>query len=45
MNVYDSFITIIMAKDDNINFIVNSMNFEALLCDKNTYINWYSNAY
>jgi hypothetical protein len=45
MNVYDSFITIIMAKDDNINDIVNSMNLEAIVCDKNTYINWYSKAY
>jgi hypothetical protein len=45
MNVYDSFITIIMAKGDNINDIVKSMNLEAIVCDKNTYINWYSRAY
>lgn len=45
MNVYDSFITIIMGKDDTINDIVKSMNWEAIICDKNTYINWYSNAY
>lgn len=45
MNVYDSFITITMAKDDNISDIVKSMNLEAIVCDKNTYINWYSKAY
>lgn len=45
MNVFDSFITIIMVKDDNINDIVKSMNWEAIVCDKNTYVNWYSKAY
>ncbi|RDW14949.1 DUF2711 family protein [Oceanobacillus chungangensis] len=44
MNVFDSFITIIMLKDDNINDIVKSKNWEAIVCDKNTYVNWYSKA-
>lgn len=41
MNVYDSFTTLLMAKDENINDIVQSMNWEAIICDKKTYINWY----
>ena len=45
MNVYDSFITIIMGKDDTLNDIVKTMSLEAIICDKNTYINWYSKAY
>lgn len=45
MNVFDSFITILMVKEDNINDIVKSMNWEAIVCDKNTYVNWYSKAY
>lgn len=44
MNVFDSFITIIMAKDFSINDIVKSMKWEALECNKNTNINWYSKA-
>ena len=44
MNVIDSFITIIMAKDFSINDIVKSMKWEALECNKNTNINWYSKA-
>nr|WP_204500745.1 DUF2711 family protein [Aquibacillus albus] len=44
MNVYDSFITIIMAKGNDINNIVSSINLEAIVCSKNTYINWYSKA-
>lgn len=45
MNVFDSFITVLMAKDTNINDIVQSMDLEAIVCDENTYMNWYSNAY
>ena len=44
MNVFDSFITIIMAKDFSINDIVKSMKWKALECNKNTNINWYSKA-
>ncbi|MEH7096045.1 DUF2711 family protein [Neobacillus vireti] len=45
MNVYDSFITILMAKDENIEEIVKVINCETIVCDKDTYINWYSQAY
>lgn len=41
MNFYDSFTTILMAKDDNIEKIVESLNSEAIICDEKTYINWY----
>lgn len=44
MNVYDSFITLFMFKDENINDILISVDCEAIVCDKNTYINWYSKA-
>jgi Protein of unknown function (DUF2711) len=45
MNVFDSFITILMTKDENIKDIINKMNMEAVICDNSTYINWYSEAY
>lgn len=45
MNVFDSFTTILMTKDSNINSLVQSMDLEAVMCIENTYINWYSNAY
>lgn len=45
MNVYDSFITLIMAKAENIKGIVELMNWEAIVGNENTYINWYSEAY
>lgn len=44
INVYDSFITILMAKDEDIMDIVKSMKWEAIECDEKTYINWYSEA-
>lgn len=44
MNVSDSFITILMAKDEDIMDIVKSMKWEAIECDEKTYINWYSEA-
>ncbi|GIN93148.1 hypothetical protein J22TS1_41990 [Siminovitchia terrae] len=45
MNVYDSFNTILLAKEKNIKNIVKSMNWEAIICDNNTYISWYSKAF
>ncbi|MGM1513212.1 DUF2711 family protein [Bacillus cereus group sp. BceL212] len=41
MSVYDSFITLFLAKNENINDIVQLMNLEAIICDEKTYINWY----
>ncbi len=42
MSLYDSFITLLLAKEESIEHIVQSMNFEAILCDQRTFINWYS---
>lgn len=41
MSLYDSFTTLLLAKDDNIEHIVHSMNYEALICDQKTLIDWY----
>jgi hypothetical protein len=41
MSVYDSFITLFLAKDENIEEIVRLMNWEAIICDNQTYIDWY----
>lgn len=41
MSIYDSFITLFIAKDKNINDIVQSMNWEAIICDDETKIDWY----
>lgn len=41
MNVYDSFTTVLMSKDQNINNIVQEMDFEGFVCDSKTYMNWY----
>lgn len=42
MSLYDSFITLLLAKEESIEHIVQSMSFEAILCDQRTFINWYS---
>jgi hypothetical protein len=41
MSLYDSFTTLLFAKDENIEHIVQSMDWEAVLCDEQTFINWY----
>ncbi|PWA11188.1 DUF2711 domain-containing protein [Pueribacillus theae] len=41
MSLYDSFTTLFFAKDKNIEYIVQSMNWEAVICDEQTFINWY----
>jgi hypothetical protein len=41
MSVYDSFITLFLTKDENIKEIVQLMKWEAIICDNETYINWY----
>lgn len=40
MSRLDSFITILMARENTLKEIVEAMKFEALLCDENTNINW-----
>lgn len=41
MSLYGSFTTLFFAKDGNINDIVQSMNWEAIICNEQTYINWF----
>ncbi|MCY7793782.1 DUF2711 domain-containing protein [Bacillus spizizenii] len=41
MSVYDSFINVLLAKDENINDLVQRMGWEAMICDESTYISWY----
>jgi len=39
MGIYDLFITLLLAKDTNIEDTIKSLNLEALICDKETYLN------
>lgn len=39
MRIYDSFITLLLAKDTNIEDTIKSLNLEAFICDKETYFN------
>ncbi|SME46779.1 hypothetical protein BACERE00185_05099 [Bacillus mobilis] len=41
MSMYDSFTTFLLAKDENIEHIVQSIHVEAIICDKKTMIDWY----
>lgn len=41
MSLYDSFITLLIAKDEHIGDIVQTMKFEAIICDQKTSVNWY----
>ena len=41
MGIYDSFVTLLLAKDANIEDTIKSLNLEALICDKQTYLNWF----
>ncbi|MED2593896.1 DUF2711 family protein, partial [Bacillus thuringiensis] len=41
MSIYDSFTTLLLAKEENIEYIVQSMNVDAVICDKKTMIDWY----
>ncbi|PGQ16939.1 hypothetical protein COA09_03105 [Bacillus cereus] len=41
MSIFDSFTTLLLAKEENIEYIVHSMNVEAVICDKKTMIDWY----
>lgn len=41
MSMYESFTTLLLAKGENIEYIVQSMNVEAIICDKKTMVDWY----
>ncbi|MCU4989208.1 DUF2711 domain-containing protein [Bacillus cereus] len=34
MSMYESFTTLLLVKDENIEYIVQSMNVEAVICNK-----------
>lgn len=42
-SVYDSFFTVFFSCDENINEVIQSMNFDAIICSNDTKINWYIN--
>ncbi|MED1203014.1 DUF2711 family protein [Heyndrickxia acidicola] len=41
MSVYDSCFTLFLAKEKNISSIIESMNWEAILCNKDTFLDWF----
>ncbi|CAM4083940.1 hypothetical protein BAMA_16800 [Bacillus manliponensis] len=41
MSLYDSFTTLLFAKDKNIEHIVQLLDCEAIICEQETAINWY----
>lgn len=41
MSMFDSVCTLFISKDENINEIIESNNIEAIICNENTYIDWY----
>lgn len=43
MSVYDSFTTLFLAKEDNIEDIIQLMEWEAFICTEETMINWFLN--
>ncbi|MCM3619893.1 DUF2711 domain-containing protein [Sutcliffiella horikoshii] len=45
MNVIDSFATVLMSKEENLDEILNAMKMEAVICDENTYVDWYFDTY
>jgi len=41
MSVYDSFTTLFLSKGEDVKEVIQKMNWEAIVCDDNTFINWY----
>lgn len=41
MSLYDSFTTLLIAKDEHIEDIVQLMNCEGIICDQKTSVNWH----
>ncbi|USK36387.1 DUF2711 domain-containing protein [Bacillus sp. F19] len=41
MSIYDSFNTLFLSKQGNSKEIVQKMNWEAIICDQQTYIDWF----
>lgn len=46
LSVYDSFITVFLSREKNIEEVIRKKKWEAVICSPDTYINWYfSNSY
>ncbi len=41
MNVFDSFATVLMSKEENLGDLLDALNIEAVICDENTHVDWY----
>jgi Protein of unknown function (DUF2711) len=41
LSIYDSFNTLFLSKKQNAKEIVKKMNWEAIICDNQTYLDWY----
>lgn len=41
MSVYDSFNTLFLSKEEDVKEVVQKMNWETIVCDDNTFIDWY----
>jgi len=41
MSIYDSFTTLLLAKEINIENTIKPVNLEALICDKETSLSWF----
>lgn len=41
LSLYDSFTTLFLTREENIANIIQTLNWEAVICDDNTRINWY----
>ncbi|QKS73058.1 DUF2711 family protein [Paenalkalicoccus suaedae] len=41
MSMYDSFTTLFLSTEKDINHLVQAMNWEAFICDKNTHVGWF----
>lgn len=41
MSVYDSFITLLLHKENDISEVINKLGWEAITCSRDTKINWY----
>lgn len=41
MSVYDSFVTLLLSKNDSIDDVIQKMKWEAIICSEDTFVNWY----
>lgn len=41
MSIYDSFTTLLLSREENIDNLIKEMKCEAIICDNDTFIQWY----